>query len=89
MKWTTLRALVVSSGTALSFALIAPASASAQATVDSVNRTATTEPVRVDDGPDYGWIGLLGLAGLAGLRRPKPVVHETVRTTTADPTMRR
>jgi MYXO-CTERM domain-containing protein len=35
-----------------------------------------------DEGFEWGLLGLLGLGGLAGLaRRPKPVVHDDLRTT--------
>jgi MYXO-CTERM domain-containing protein len=36
--------------------------------------------VAVDDGFDWGWLGLLGLIGLAGLTGRRR--HEPVRTTT-------
>ena len=39
------------------------------------------ETVAVDDGFDWGWLGLLGLIGLAGLAGSRRR-HEPVRTTT-------
>lgn len=40
----------------------------------------------VDDGQDWGWLGLLGLAGLLGLRRRDREVHRVDTTTSRRPT---
>lgn len=39
------------------------------------------QPEPVDDGQDWGWLGLLGLAGLLGLRRRDRQVHRVDPTT--------
>ena len=53
-------------GSALAIAQTQPA------TSTDTNQPAASDklnPVRGEDKPDYGWIGLIGLAGLAGLAR--------------------
>ena len=57
------------------FAVASTSPSWAQNTPERTDRTVT----RVDDGFDWGWLGLLGLAGLYGLKR-RPESHEYTTT---------
>ena len=64
------------------FATTSTGTGTTSTTVPATTSTTTATPVRVDNGTDYGWLGLIGLAGLAGLlRRKDPVVHTTTAHT--------
>jgi len=48
---------------------------------DSSAGTRVAEPIRRDEGTDWGWLGLLGLSGLLGLLPKRRRVEEDYRPT--------